>query len=138
MAEIDLNQVMSLLKQGANPNQIYRAQEFVIDNQGQRRAIYRADGNVKWGVEEVQPSTPLKTCVFIFSNDLCSPGDRRKIIQIARLLIQYGADVLEALDYFVARYFPGKQNNMNHKTKEWKDFYELLQTSSTASSKEGE
>jgi len=100
---IELSQILSLLQNNANPN--YQRQDSIFDIIScKTRPLYNPDGSEKKENDPNQPSTPLKICTFILSNHLFSTQNKLDIIEIAKLLIQYGANKKEALQYFTQIY----------------------------------
>ena len=55
-------------------------------------------------IDEHQPTTPLKLCVFRLSDYMLEESNKKQLVDIASLLVQYGADKKEALEYFKLRY----------------------------------
>mmetsp|Transcript_44487 Transcript_44487/g.69571 ORF Transcript_44487/g.69571 Transcript_44487/m.69571 type:complete len:109 (+) Transcript_44487:252-578(+) len=73
-------------------------------HKGKLRALYREDGHELPEEDVVQPTTPLKLCVFRFSDCLLSNEQRLSLLSIAGLLIEHGADKESALQYYEDRY----------------------------------
>jgi hypothetical protein len=62
---------------------------------------YNIDGSEKSEIDKYHPTTPLKMCVFRFSDCYVNDFDRLTIIKIAKLLIQFGASVDDAKEYYI-------------------------------------
>ena len=120
IANINYNQVKILLDNGANPN--YIVQDFVRVN-GKYRALYNSDRSEKAANDPTQPFTPIKLCIFRFSDCTLIDNDQLKLIEIAKLLIAKGADCINACQYFKSRY-----GNVTNRADSdiWKQFYNLL------------
>lgn len=115
---IDLEKVRELLEKGANAN--YHRQDYFY-NVIQNRAKYNFDGSEKEENDKKQPCTPLKMCVFRFSDCVIGLEQRREIIKIVELLLSYGGDRMEALEYFWDLY-----GDKEFEKAEWNDFLNLL------------
>jgi hypothetical protein len=119
---LSLQKVTYLLQNGANPNYVRQAQ--IWDNKKSKWCDwYNSDGSEKPDDESYQPTTPLKLCVFKFSDCMSSESDQRMLIQIAKVLIEQGADKNSALDYFISRYGDVEKDDPNDV---WCIFYKLL------------
>jgi hypothetical protein len=82
---------------------------------------YNADGSEKLNFNENQPTTPLKMCVFRFSDHELNEHDRSVIIEIAKLLIKFGASTINAKECYESRYLtPIIEKEL------WYTFYKLL------------
>jgi hypothetical protein len=84
VAEIALEEVKSLLEAGANPN--YVRQETVYHD-GLPRLRYQRGGTEFPEMIEEQPTTPLKLCVFRYSDCTLDEDDRKRIIEVAKVLV---------------------------------------------------
>lgn len=122
VGELNLHQVTELLQQNANTNYIRQA-GFLDNYDGLWLRWYNIDGSEKPEQDNnnEQPTTPLKLCVFRFSDCTIEEEDRVIILKIAQLLIDYGANKEDPLQYFIKRY--GEQPVENGI---WYNFYNLL------------
>lgn len=115
----DIEKVNELLLLNANVN--YVIQETVYCPIRHTHLFsYNIDGTEKPELDENQPTTPLKICVFKFSDCCLTDIERLKIIEIAKQLIKFGASVYEAKEYYESRYGKNPKNDL------WNTFYELL------------
>jgi hypothetical protein len=112
-------EVLELLKQGANPNYI---RQVDIVKQGICIWAYTKDGDEIPETDNNQPNTPLKLCVFFISDNLLTEDQEYEIVSIAKLLIEFGASSESARDYFIYRYGSMKETDSGS----WKDLYDLL------------
>ena len=115
VSEHNEEKVLELLQKGANPN--YIRQTWVRDEKYKWYRVYDANGNE---IEEddskmIQPKTPLRLCIFMLCS--CLTENDEKNYNIAKMLIEYGADKVEALSYFRRLYGNGEI---------FEDFYKLL------------
>jgi hypothetical protein len=80
---LDVEEVHACLRSGANPNYVrdYKSADILH-----------------------QPTTPLRMVVFRISDSLLEDKDLRQLGEIAKLLIQYGADVEPARQLARLRY----------------------------------
>jgi len=143
VGELNLPKVNELLEIGANPN--YNRQDtFQPINKFIRLLSYNADGSEKPENDDIQPSTPLKLCVFRFSDCDLTCSQRSTLIKIAEQLIKYGASAIEAKEYYECRYgtpdidngeeieeieeIAEVENNNSdvERNKKWNEFYKLL------------
>lgn len=119
--KINYDKVKELLTNGANPN--YICQDFA-DVNNVYRALYNFDGIIKSCNDVTQPTTPLKLCVFKFSDCMLTQEKQPELIKIAKLLIIHGANTTDAVKYFESRY--GKKSITTMPYSVWYIFYELL------------
>jgi hypothetical protein len=107
---LDLVAIYKLLLAGANPN--YKRQcVFRGNNMFKTYRLYNADGSESPEEDDEQPTTPLKLCVFKFS--CLEEKDKFVIIEIAKLLIKFGANKEEAIAYYKMIYgIPDKNNEL--------------------------
>jgi hypothetical protein len=162
VSKINLQRVTWLLEHNADPNYIRQASyfykgkwcdgfkrdlvpletiRFFVETLPKKCDAYNTDGTEKRDMEPDQPTTPLKLCVFRFSDCMLTEEDQLTLIRIAKVLIQHGAHKTEALEYFISRY--GTASNKvgcsravnfvkcctpdNNNTNDvWIVFYELL------------
>lgn len=119
----DLEKVLELLSLNANPN--YVIQDTFCYSNYRECFIYNADGSEKPMPDEFQPTTPLKMCVFSFSDLLidCSLTEYYKLIKIkiAESLIKYGASTIGAREFYLHRY-----GTSPPKKPLWCEFYKVL------------
>jgi hypothetical protein len=101
VGRLDLRRVTQLLETGADPN--YVRQDTFYDGSKWCK-WYNHDGSEKPDTDPNQPTTPLRLCVFKYSDCLLSEVDRLTLIQIAERLIMYGANKHDARELFVSRY----------------------------------
>ena len=101
IANLNYQKVIELLNNGADPN--YIRQEFMNIND-MLRPLYNHDATEKSERDQTQPNTPIKLCVFRFSDCLLNDNDRMTLIDIANILITHGADTRSAFQYFISRY----------------------------------
>jgi len=115
VSEHNEEKVLELLQKGANPN--YIRQTWVRDEKYKWYRVYDANGNEieEDDSEMIQPKTPLRLCIFMLCS--CLTKNDEKIYNIAKMLIEYGADKVEALSYFRRLYGNGEI---------FEDFYKLL------------
>lgn len=119
ISKLDLEKVNELLLLNANVN--YVSQEsFYCPIEFSYLLSYNDDGSEKKDLDITSASTPLKLCVFKFSDIVLSEHDKLKIIDIATQLIKFGASVTEATEYFVSRYGISSDKDL------YQLFYELL------------
>ena len=120
---LDDNKVNELLLMGANPNYILQMTKYNI-NDGKWVLIYNNDNTEKETNDNniMQPINPLRLCIFYLSNLLNSQDDYKKIYNIVCLLIKFGANKNDALNYYRDLY----NNKCNEKNIFWKDIYNLL------------
>lgn len=98
---LKLEKVQELLERGANSNYV-RQDTFRL---GHLYVYwYRADGSEKEEIDDFQPTTPLKLCIFRYSDCTLSDENRASIVEIAKLLITFGASVSGASSYYESRY----------------------------------
>ena len=72
--------------------------------------VYNSDGTERPEIDEYQPTTPLKLCVFRYSDCMLREPDLLNIRNMCTLLIKYGANDFEAaIKLFESRY--GKCEN---------------------------
>ncbi len=97
--ETNFDKVKQLLESGANPN--YCRQKTISNITDNNVLVYTKDGNkVPESDKEIpQPKTPLRMCVFNLTNCFATRNDLERLIQITKLLIEYGADKSDALTY---------------------------------------
>jgi hypothetical protein len=101
---------------GADPN--YCRQDMFRDETTKEMLYwYNADGSEKPEIDDGQPTTPLKLCVFLYSNSTLTDDQRMTIRDIVTLLIQYGGMKVQAREFFEYRY--GKPSSGDY-------MYELL------------
>lgn len=100
---LNFSKIKELLEQGANPNSHIQAL-FFDKNEHNWVYWYNEDGTEKLWSDDHQPTTPLKLCVFRFSDCMLSSDDYNTIIKITRLLIEYGANNIDAINYYISRY----------------------------------
>ena len=103
VAKINLKEVNELLLLNVNVNYI-RQDTIYCPVKHKHFLSYNADGSEKPNIEEQQPNTPLKMCVFRFSDFELSDSERLEIIKIAKQLIKFGALPTEAKKYYESRY----------------------------------
>lgn len=123
VSKINLQRVTWLLEHNADPNYIRQASYFY---KGKWCDAYNNDGTEKRDMEPDQPTTPLKLCVFRFSDCMLTEEDLSQLIQIAKVLIQHGAHKTEALEYFISRYGTTFNLDNTNSNDVWSTFYELL------------
>ena len=135
VCSINLQKVKQLLKNHADPNYIRQAQyyarlnrvseanEIYDDEKGKWCDSYYNNGSEIPDMELNQPTTPLKLCVFRFSDCLLSNSEQSELIQIAKMLIKYGAHTNDVLEYYIYRY--GEKTEDDSVTL-WYEFYKLL------------
>ena len=105
---LELDITNELLMAGANPN--YKRQLTF-----RPYLLYNADGTECPEEDDEQPTTSLKLCVFRFSDCCLEEKDKIVIIEIAKLLIRFGANKEEAIAYYKMRYgIPDKTNDLFH------------------------
>jgi hypothetical protein len=98
---LNINNVKQLLDQDADPNYI-RQDSFKHGSVNVN--WYLNDGTEKPEIDETQPTTPLKLCVFRISDCMLTDENSQAIVEIAKVLIQNNATKIEALEYFKYRY----------------------------------
>jgi hypothetical protein len=101
VGDLNLDEVKRLLISGSNPNYIRQAYVYT---EGLYRLRFHQDGSRFADIGEGQPTTPLKLCVFRYSDCLLTDAGRDTLIKIANELIQAGANAEEGLNYCVDRY----------------------------------
>jgi hypothetical protein len=119
VSNLDLEKVQELLLLNANPNYT-RQTTFYCRISHKRLFSYNIDGSEKPELDKYQPTTPLKMCVFRFSDCELTDFERLKIIDIAKQLINSGASVFEAKEYYESRYGVSETDTIKH------PFYKLL------------
>ena len=120
VAQLNLTKVCELLLLNVNLNYV-RQDTFFCSIKQKRLLSYNADGSEKPDFDENQPTTPLKLCVFRFSDCLNSESDRSTIIKISEELIKFGASAIEGKEYYESRYgIPASTDGL------WYTFYKLL------------
>jgi hypothetical protein len=103
VGNLELEKVQELLLLNANPNYT-RQDTFLCPIRYKRFFCYNIDGSEKTEIDKCQPTTPLKMCVFRSSDCCLTDLERLKIIEIAKQLINSGASVSEAKEYYESRY----------------------------------
>ena len=108
---LNLDATYELLLAGANPN--YKRQQVFQPNSFYCYLLYNADGTECTEEDDEQPTTPLKLAVFRFSDCCLEEKDKFVIIEIAKLLIRFGANKEEARKYYEMRYgIPNKYEGL--------------------------
>lgn len=118
ISAMNLDKVIVLLSMGANPNYI-KQETFYCPVKHKHLLSYNADGSEKTDFEEEQPTTPLKLCVFCFSDP---SSNKSVIIEIAKQLIKFGASIDEGKEYYLLRYSAAATPAEGL----WYTFYKLL------------
>ena len=85
---LDLETTRELVLAGADVKYVEQATSLPTIH-GVR--LYTADGSEIPDMDEDQPYTALRMCVFKFSDCDLDDDDRRRIMDIAKLLLQHGA-----------------------------------------------
>lgn len=92
--DMNYDKVKELLINGADPNYI-RQHSYYCNENNKHYAIYDMNGAE---IQEIiinniqQPSTPLKLCIFKLSDCRLNDEDMKTLINIANLLLNYGAN----------------------------------------------
>ncbi len=122
VGEYNVEKVRELLIQGANPNYCRQASIY-LNNFDRHVFIYDEFGNEipESDNEFLQPINPLRLCIFYLSNMLNSYEDLKKIIEISKNLIKFGADKSDGLKYFRELY-----GNDVPSSKKFIEFYNIL------------
>ena len=107
VSSLDIQKVEELLQQGANPN--YNRQLTFYDDKFtfQHIDVCDKDGNEVPEIDEYQPTTPLKMCVYRYSDCMLNTVDLNRIRNMVVLLIKYGATtdgIKDAIHLFHSRY----------------------------------
>lgn len=110
--ESNWEKINTLLLQGANPN--YKNQLIMSDptNSHKKILIYDINGLEKEN-NDYQPNTPLNICIFYLSNCVNTDADLENLYNIIKLLIKFGANKQDGLNFYKSRY--GKINQENEK-----------------------
>jgi hypothetical protein len=98
----NISKVDEILNAGANAEYI---RQNSISWNGQWRYCFHKDGTEMPELDNLQPSTPLKMCVFRISD--CTEDNEKDNEEIVKLLISKISSkdqILQALDYFESRY----------------------------------
>ena len=101
VAAIDVTTVSSLLSQGADPNGI------------------RSPG----GEDIIQPDRPLKMVVFRLSDCLLDESGWEGLATIAKMLLEYGADPVPAMQIAESRYGTYKGGEDERDDGQWKAWH---------------
>lgn len=120
ISKLNLKEVNELLLLNPNVNYIFQDTFYDTKRGHEHILLYNKDGSEKQVLKKESPNTPLKICVFMFSNILLSDSDRMTIIEIAKQLIKSGASVIEGKEYYELLYGNEPSKSL------WNTFYVLL------------
>lgn len=93
----DLEEVKALLAKGADPNYKWLFKRFI---RGQLRVMYDSQGNPIRDRDPIQPFSPLRMIIFRYSY----LGRPNSLFEIAKLLVEAGAQKEDALTYYENTY----------------------------------
>lgn len=119
--QCNYDKVMETLNAGADPNYV---RQMTINNQGERGVFIYDENGLEVpenDAEIIQPKSPLRLCMFFLCNMLNQEADYQTIYCIAKALIVFGANNMDALQYYKSLY--GNNYGQNDL---WKKIYELL------------
>jgi hypothetical protein len=104
VGDLDLEQTRYLLEK-CNANANCPRQKTICISPMKYVSCYNSDGSKILDINSYQPTTPLKLCIFKMSDCTLTLNDQQRIVNIAQLLIAYGAtNFHDAIEYFESRY----------------------------------
>ena len=104
---------------GADPN--YCRQSMIK----QGILLYDKDGlEISEPKNNKQPINPLRLCIFYLCKCTNSDIDNKNLYKIASLLVKFGANKTDALDYFISLY--GNRNEYDDEN--YNNMYNLLKS----------
>lgn len=98
--------IRKLLDEGADPNHIRqdRIRDSAVPSFVRGGPVYNGDGTPSPDDDANQPTRPLLSAVFSMSNSMFESNDHRRLAQVIKLLVDAGADVTPAVQYFEDRH----------------------------------
>ena len=99
----DIEKVKEYISAGIDPN--VKRQLWEYDHlMNKYHPIWKNDGSIYEEVARGQPTTPLKLVVFRISDSFLEVNDLQRFKAVAELLVDAGADKIEAIAYARSRY----------------------------------
>ena len=122
LCDADIEKVKEYISAGIDPNvkrQLWEHDQLL----SRYLPIWKNDGSIYEEVSKAQPITPLKLVVFRISDCFLDVDDLQRFKAVAEILVEAGADKIEAIAYAKRRYGELEKNfeNLSAREKAFKD-----------------